>query len=117
MESMAEEQVSKALQLAADQEWEGARAAIDGVDGFPADHLRAFFDRMISRDRNRSDSLSTMRHELANAITIALANLEGMVDGAVSVTPGRLNNVCEALRRAQTMLHGIRGNKPRERQE
>ncbi|HTU82187.1 MAG TPA: hypothetical protein VMF61_08665 [Candidatus Acidoferrales bacterium] len=98
--------------MAAEQDWDGARGAIDGVEGFPGEDLRAFFERMSSRERGRSDALATMRHDLANAVTVALANLEGMIDGAVAVTPARLRNVCDALHRAQGLLAGLRGNRP-----
>ena len=102
--SMNEQQVRRALEMAADEEWEAARAALDAADGAIADELRTFFSRMSSRDRARRDAVAAMRHEMANAITVALANLEGMVDGAVAVTPKRLKNVCEALQRAQGLL-------------
>ena len=101
---MNEQQIRRALEMAADEEWEAARNALDGVEGETAEGLRSFLTRMISRDRAHRDALSSMRHEIANAITVALANLEGMVDGAVAVTPKRLQNVCQALQRAQGFL-------------
>ena len=40
------------------------------------------------------------RHELGNLLSIALANVEGMIDGLVAPTPSRLESVADALRRA-----------------
>jgi hypothetical protein len=43
-------------------------------------------------------------HEVANLLSIALANVEAMVDGALGTTPERLENVCQALRDAREHL-------------
>lgn len=40
------------------------------------------------------------RHELGNLLGIALANVEGMIDGLVAPTTSRLESVADALRRA-----------------
>ncbi len=46
----------------------------------------------------------TARHELGNLLAVALANVEGMVDGLVAATPERLEAVAEALRGARDVL-------------
>ena len=43
-------------------------------------------------------------HELGNAIGIALANVEGMIDGIVEPTPARLEAVAASLRRAGALI-------------
>jgi hypothetical protein len=40
------------------------------------------------------------QHELGNLLSIALANIEGMIDGLVTPTTPRLQSVADALRRA-----------------
>jgi hypothetical protein len=45
-----------------------------------------------------------LKHELGNAIGIALANLEGMIDGIVDTTPARLETVAASLRRAGALI-------------
>jgi hypothetical protein len=50
--------------------------------------------------RGRDD----MRHELGNLLAVALANVEGMIDGLVEPTPARLESVADALRRASVLL-------------
>ena len=112
---MVLEETARALDRAGHEEWHDAAAALDGVEGPVAEALREFFTRMLARDRARAGALSTTRHELANAMSIALANLEGMADGAVNVTPARLNNVCEALRSACGLLERLRESRGAQR--
>jgi hypothetical protein len=45
-----------------------------------------------------------VRHELSNLLSIALANVEGMIDGLIPPTPSRLEAVAGALRRASKLL-------------
>ena len=40
------------------------------------------------------------RHELSNLLAVALANVEGMLDGVVEPTPAKLEELADALRRA-----------------
>ena len=44
------------------------------------------------------------RHELGNLLAVALANVEGMLDGLVEPTLPRLEAVADALRRARELL-------------
>ena len=44
------------------------------------------------------------RHELDNLLSIALANVEGMIDGIVAPTAPRLESVAEALRKACQLI-------------
>jgi len=44
------------------------------------------------------------RHELGNLLAVALANVEGMLDGLVDATPERLEALADALRRARDLL-------------
>jgi hypothetical protein len=47
---------------------------------------------------------SEIRHELGNLLAVALANVEGMVDGLVAPSPAKLEAVADALRRARDIL-------------
>ncbi|MGB6985968.1 MAG: hypothetical protein WBD74_08375 [Candidatus Aquilonibacter sp.] len=49
-----------------------------------------------------------VRHDLGNLLGIALANVEGMADGIVPVTPERLEAVAESLRKACDVLEQLR---------
>ena len=44
------------------------------------------------------------RHELGNLLSVALANVEGMIDGLVAPTPARLRALADALQRACDLL-------------
>lgn len=90
---MNEQELRRTLDIAAGEGWEAARTALDGLEGETVEELRTFATRMISQ-----------RHDLRNAISIAVANLEGMLDGALTVTPTRLQSICKALVRAQGLL-------------
>jgi hypothetical protein len=46
------------------------------------------------------------RHELGNLLAVALANVEGMIDGIVPPTTARLEAIAGALRRARELLLG-----------
>ncbi|HEY1866786.1 MAG TPA: hypothetical protein VGG70_00725 [Candidatus Cybelea sp.] len=45
-----------------------------------------------------------VRHQLGNLLAVALANVEGMIDGLVEPTPARLESLADALRRASDLL-------------
>ena len=47
-----------------------------------------------------------VRHELGNLVAVALANVEGMIDGLVAPTPERLEALADALRRARALMLG-----------
>ena len=44
------------------------------------------------------------RHELGNLLAVALANVEGMLDGLVEPSPSKLEALADALRRARNLL-------------
>lgn len=101
---MNETPLERALEKAMNEDWAAATAAIDGIAGPIADKIRALIHASESHQRDQRASHSEIRHNLGNAISIALANIDGMVDGAVPVTTQRLQNVGDALRRAQRLL-------------
>jgi hypothetical protein len=47
------------------------------------------------------------RHDLGNHLTIALANIEAMLDGIAEVTPERLEAIAGALRKANEIVRGM----------
>lgn len=59
------------------------------------------------------DDSERLAHDLANAVTIALANVEGMSDGIVQPTPQRLEAVAESLRRARDLIAQLRARDAR----
>lgn len=59
------------------------------------------------------DDSERLAHDLANAVTIALANVEGMSDGIVEPTAQRLEAVAESLRRARDLIAQLRARDAR----
>ena len=43
-------------------------------------------------------------HDLSNLLSVALANVEGMIDGLVPLTTARLEAIAESLRGAAELL-------------
>lgn len=52
----------------------------------------------------RAGRAKSLRHEIGNMLTIAQANLEGMLDGVVEPTLERLESVRDALAAASDHL-------------
>jgi len=48
-------------------------------------------------DDERTRTAAEIRHEIANAVSIVQANLEGMLDGVLEPTPDRLEALHQTL--------------------
>jgi two-component system sensor histidine kinase BaeS len=53
---------------------------------------------------SRRIAAQSLRHEIGNMVTIAQANVEGMIDGVVEPTLERLESVRDALASASRLL-------------
>ncbi len=53
---------------------------------------------------SRRSAEQSLRHEIGNMVTIAQANVEGMIDGVVEPTLERLEAVRDALASASRLL-------------
>ncbi len=51
---------------------------------------------------------NNLRHDLGNLLGVALANVEGMIDGIVPTTPERLEVIAESLRRSAELVASLR---------
>lgn len=100
--------VDYALKLAEAGAWAEAIAALEGCSDPLGAPLMAVFDRRLCAQRDEARSRSVRRHELANLVSIALANLEAIADGTLARTPQRLYNICGALRDAGRLLEEMR---------
>ena len=99
-----DERILHALDLAAVGEWDDARRAVEGIAEPVAVRLLATFDELRRCEANRTRVRAAVRHELSNVLTIAQANVEGMLDGVVEPTPQRLENVRSALATAAELM-------------
>lgn len=101
-----------ALDLVALDEWNSARDLLERIDDPLADRLLMLSNDLQKRERERERLLATTRHEIANALAIALANIEGVIDGVVDPTPARRRGIREALVAAGERLEGLNSLPP-----
>ncbi len=53
---------------------------------------------------------NNLRHDLGNLLGVALANVEGMIDGIVPTTKERLEVVADSLRRSAELVARLRND-------
>jgi signal transduction histidine kinase len=102
-----EDRVVRALELAASGAWEEAMTALDGVAEPAAAELVNFLDRLQRYDERRRELGRAIRHDVGNLLTIAQANVEGMLDGVVEPTLDRLEGIRDALATASERLQEL----------
>lgn len=54
---------------------------------------------------------NNLRHDLGNLLGVALANVEGMIDGIVPTTKERLEVIAESLRRSAALVASLRNDR------
>ena len=54
------------------------------------------------------DEIAALRHDIGNALSIAQANLEAIVDGILDPTPERLRTIRDSLSAAGDRLKDLR---------
>lgn len=98
------ENIVHALDLCVLGEWEDAKNALEGSGDPVAERLSILITQLQERQSDRERLQKMGRHELGNALSIAQANLEAMVDGVLEITPERLRDIRESLRTAGSLL-------------
>lgn len=78
-------------------DWDGAKRSLQDVDDPVVPRLTALLTEQQRRERERAEMQAVARHELANAISIAQANMEALVDGVLEATPERLASIRDAM--------------------
>lgn len=78
-------------------DWDGAKRSLRDVDDPIVPRLAALLTEQQRRERERAEMQAVARHELANAISIAQANMEALVDGVLEPTPERLASIRDAM--------------------
>jgi flagellar biosynthesis/type III secretory pathway protein FliH len=103
-----QEKILHAIDLCMLGDLQGAKESAERTDGPVAARLAALITQMQEEQSRREALQKTGRHELGNALSIAQANLEAMIDGVLDVTPQRLHDVRESLRSAGALLVDLR---------
>lgn len=102
-----EDSVLRALEFAVNGKLDEAMTALDGADGAAAAELATLLDRLQRSDEARRFAEQALRHEVGNMLTIAQANVEGMLDGVVDPTLDRLEGIRDALAGASERLRAF----------
>ena len=103
-----ENKLLHAIDLALARDWSEAKALTESIDNPIADRLFLLLSDIEEREAARSFQLANIRHEIGNALSIAQANLEAIIDGLLEPTEARLNALLAALASASSMLDELR---------
>lgn len=93
-----------ALDALASGNYEDSSTALSPCTDPLAERLRAVVDELRERDSRRAAYLSFVKHEIANPLAIAQANLEAMIDGVSELGVDRLERVLDATQAAAALL-------------
>jgi hypothetical protein len=85
-----DEALCRALELAVQGRLADARAALERREEEPALRLAQFLEQRMS-------VMTSARHDMGNALSIARASVEAMLDGIVEVNEPRLNRLRQIL--------------------
>ncbi|HEX5275500.1 MAG TPA: hypothetical protein VFW34_09525 [Candidatus Rubrimentiphilum sp.] len=102
------EKILHALDLCTLGDLPGAKAVLEHENDPVAERLLVLVTTLQEERKSREDLQKMGRHELGNALSIAQANLEAMIDGVLEVTPARLRDMRESLRTAGALLVDLR---------
>ncbi|HUZ50168.1 MAG TPA: sensor histidine kinase [Candidatus Dormibacteraeota bacterium] len=96
-----------AMDLAAVHDWDGSKALLESMDDPIAGRFFMLVCDLEQEADSRAKHSTMLRHEVGNALTIAQANLEGLIDGVLAYTPERLNGVLASVASASAMIEEI----------
>lgn len=102
------ERVLHALDLGMLGDWDGAKRSLEDLDDPIVPRLIALLTEQQRRERERMEVQAVARHELGNAISIAQANMEALVDGVLEPTPDRLAGIRDALITCGLLLEDLK---------
>jgi signal transduction histidine kinase len=97
-------QLLHAIDLMTVHDWENAKSALERIDDPVAGRLHLMVGECERREREQHRSLAFLRHEVGNALAIAIANLEGVIDGVLPANVSRWQGIAEALRDVTRLL-------------
>jgi signal transduction histidine kinase len=102
------ERLLHALDLGMLGDWDGAKRSLENLDDPVVSRLTALLTDQQRRERERAEVQAIARHELGNAISIAQANMEALVDGVLEPTPERLAGIRDAMIACGQLLHDLK---------
>lgn len=102
------ERVLHALDLGMLGDWDGAKRSLENLDDPIVPRLTALLTDQQRREHERAEVQAIARHELGNAISIAQANMEALVDGVLEATPERLAGIRDAMITCGLLLEDLK---------
>jgi signal transduction histidine kinase len=102
------ERVLHALDLGMLGDWDGAKRSLETLDDPIVPRLTALFTDQQRRERERAEVQAVVRHELGNAISIAQATMEALVDGVLEPTSERLESIRDAMIACGVLLEDLK---------
>lgn len=110
------ERLLHALDLGMLGDWETAKRTLENLDDPLVPRLISLMTQQQRYERDRCEAQALARHELGNALSIAQANVEAMIDGVLEPSPERLHGISDALQTCGSLLDDLKKNY-RERRE
>ena len=99
-----EQKLIHALDMMIVHDWENAKAALDDLHDPISGRLYMLVAECKRQEVRRQRRSALLRHEMGNALSVALANVEGIIDGIVPNESVRWEGIGEALRSVAAML-------------
>jgi len=82
-------------------------ARVAEIDESLARQMQAAFEALQLRERERASAMSKARHDIGNALAIAQASLEAMLDGVAPITDARLNRLQQILSTVSASVNAL----------
>lgn len=106
MESL-DQALARALELALQDDFEQAEELLAARSEAPVVKIRQLLEDRQHFERTRRSAMSATRHDLGNALSIAQASIEAMLDGVVGITDPRLTRVRNILESVSNSLYEL----------
>lgn len=110
------ERLLHALDLGMLGDWEAAKRSLENLDDPMVPRLTSLMTQQQRFERDRCEAQALARHELGNALSIAQANIEAMIDGVLEPSTERLYGIRSALQTCGALLDDLKKPYPPQRQ-
>lgn len=111
-----DEVLSRSLEFALQGDFQRAQAELAGRTEPLALQIASLFRHLEVYERERASAMTKARHEIGNALSIAQASIEAMLDGVVSITDPRLNRIRDILASVSASMYELTSESPRREQ-
>jgi signal transduction histidine kinase len=110
------ERLLHAIDLGMLGDWEAAKRSLENLDDPMVPRLLSWMTQQQRYERDRCEAQALARHELGNALSIAQANVEAMIDGVLEPSTERLHGIRSALQACGALLDDLKRNYPARRE-